>query len=227
MAETGIHVEQIIYLFVALQNHFITNPLVFTAADMLVYYVEGDPRRRIAPDVFVAKGVPNHHRRVYLPWREGVMPQVVFEITSRETRRRDARTKRPLYERLGVHEYFLFDPERDYLVPPLQGFRLVQSVYHPITPNAADRLASEELGLELGIRGKPSGPLRLFDPAAGRWLPAPAELGPAVREAEVRASSAEVRASAAEVRASEAEERAAAAEAEVARLRAALERRDG
>jgi Uma2 family endonuclease len=219
MAETGIHVEQMIYLLVALQTYFVSNPLVFVAADMLVYYVQGDPRRRVAPDVFVVKGVPNHQRRVYLPWREGAMPQVVFEVTSRETRHRDTRTKRALYERLGIREYFLFDAERDYLVG--------EGGSQPIAPNAAGRLASEELGLEMGVRGEPSGPLRLYDPAAGRWLQSPVEEARARIEAEARAA-AEASTRREAVQRAEAEAAARRElEAEVARLRAALDRRDG
>ena len=68
---------------------------------------------------------PRNSRRTYLRWDEGAAPAAVFEITSRSTRREDRRTKRPLYQRLGVEEYFLFDPLGDCLVPALQGNCLV------------------------------------------------------------------------------------------------------
>jgi Uma2 family endonuclease len=39
--------------------------------------------------------------------------ELVIEILSPSTRRRDERLKRDLYERTGVEEYWLVDPERD------------------------------------------------------------------------------------------------------------------
>jgi len=40
-------------------------------------------------------------------------PDLVVEILSPSTRRRDVRLKRDLYERVGVREYWLVDPARD------------------------------------------------------------------------------------------------------------------
>jgi len=37
----------------------------------------------------------------------------VVEVLSRTTRRRDSQTKRRLFERTGVREYWLVDPELD------------------------------------------------------------------------------------------------------------------
>ena len=83
--------------------------------------------------------------------------------------------KRVLYRRLGVREYWLFDetgtrlPD-DAVLPPgglLVGYRLHDDGYAPIHPNAAGRLPSAALGLELVMR---DGLLRFFDPAAGEYL---------------------------------------------------------
>jgi Uma2 family endonuclease len=40
-------------------------------------------------------------------------PEIVVEIASRGTRKRDETIKRRLYERSGVSEYWVVDPERD------------------------------------------------------------------------------------------------------------------
>jgi Uma2 family endonuclease len=40
-------------------------------------------------------------------------PALVIEILSKSTRKRDAQTKRRLFERTGVREYWLVDPELD------------------------------------------------------------------------------------------------------------------
>jgi hypothetical protein len=107
-------------------------------------------------------------RDYYLLWEEGKSPDVVIEITSKTTRREDQKKKREIYrEILKVTEYFLFDPNRDYLRPPLQGFRLIEGGYVPIAP-IRGRLPSLVLGLHLE---KSAEELRLFDPAADRWLP--------------------------------------------------------
>ena len=40
-------------------------------------------------------------------------PALVVEVLSKSTRKRDAQTKRRLFERSGVREYWLVDPELD------------------------------------------------------------------------------------------------------------------
>ncbi len=242
MAETDIHRDLMVDLIAMLREHFRDDPHVYISGNLFLYYREGDPRRSVAPDVFVVRGILGHQRRIYKLWEEGLPPDVVFELTSPSTRREDLRTKHALYERLGVTEYFLFDPLDEYLRPPLQGHRLIQSRYVPIQPAAAGSLWSEALGLALHARGAH---LRLFDPERQRWLPLPQEETAARRAAEVRAmvetgarQAAESRAEAAESRAEAAESRAEAAEsrmdaesgarqaaeAELARLRAQLDK---
>ena len=46
------------------------------------------------------------------PWVKGA-PSLVVEIGSPDTRKRDATIKRRLYERVGVDEYWIIDPELD------------------------------------------------------------------------------------------------------------------
>ena len=76
---------------------------------------------------------------------------MVIETTSRKTKKKDTTEKPALYARLGVKEYFLFDPTQDYLDPPLQGHRLAQGKYVQMVLDAQESLVSEELGLRLKI----------------------------------------------------------------------------
>jgi len=167
MAETDVHRDDMVDVIQMLKDHFADQPDVYISGNLLLFYVEGDRRKHVSPDVFVVRGVEKKDRDNYLVWKEGKAPDVVIEITSKTTRREDQKKKLQLYrDVLEVPEYFQFDPTQDYLKPPLKGFRLVGGEYLPIEP-VAGRLPSEQLGLYLERDGKE---LRLYDPATGSRL---------------------------------------------------------
>ncbi len=168
MAETELHLEDMIDTIQVLKDHFAAQPNVYVCGNLLLYYEEGNPRKHVAPDVLVALEVPKEPpRETYLVWKEGKAPDFVVEITSKSTNQQDKKKKFGISrDSLRVSEYFLFDPTEDYLDPPLQGFRLVGRDYAPIAP-IAGRLPSQILGLHLEREGEK---LRLFDPATGRRL---------------------------------------------------------
>lgn len=88
----------------------------FVGGDLLWYPVEGDPKTRIAPDALVAFGRPKGHRGSYKQWEEdGVAPQVVWEILSPGNRPAEMEKKRRFYQRFGVKEYYVYDPDREKL----------------------------------------------------------------------------------------------------------------
>lgn len=166
MAETEEHQEEMIYLVEALKTHFRAASDVYVGSNMFLYYVEGNPRRVVAPDLFVVRGVPKlPKRRVYKLWQEGKPPCLIVEVTSDSTRDEDLVTKRECYERMRVEEYVLFDPFGDYLEPRLQGHRLVKGRYQqaPLEPDGA--LLSQTTGLLFRVEGER---LRLFDTATGQ-----------------------------------------------------------
>jgi Uma2 family endonuclease len=180
MAETDLHRDLMVDLILTLQAHFAQEP-VYVSGNLLVFYVPGDRRRHLSPDVFVVKGVPKHRRDNYLIWDEGRGPDLVIELTSASTRDEDIGHKMALYrDELRVPEYFLFDPKLDSLDPPLQGYRLHDGQYVPIEP-VNDRLPSEVLGLHLERDGRL---LRLYDPRTGQRLLTPVERA-AAAEAEL------------------------------------------
>ena len=189
MAETPIHCDVMIDAIQILKRRFANRSDVYVSGDMLMYYEEGNPRKCVAPDVFVVLGANrDEDRDTYLLWREPKAPDFVLEVTSKSTRRNDQVTKHTLYESLGVAEYFLYDPKAEYLNPPLQGFGLRRGRYVPLEavqlPGGAPALYSEVLGLSLHARGRA---LRLRDPATGEDLLTLEEESAARGEAEARA----------------------------------------
>ena len=65
----------------------------------------------------------------------------VLEVTSDTTQKKDLGDKKAIYQRLGVDEYFLFDPLGDYLKPRLQGYRLgTGGRYRAVAPNLTFRM---------------------------------------------------------------------------------------
>ena len=158
-------------LIEALKGHFANDPQVYVSGNLLLYYVKGNPAKCVAPDVFVVRGVPKGDRRIYKLWEEGVPPGIVIEVSSRKTWREDWYTKLRLYEKLGVREYFIFDPEYDSLPEPLIGWWLEDGEYVPVDV-AEGKIKSEVLRLELVDTGET---LRLLDPQTGQYLQTPTE----------------------------------------------------
>jgi Uma2 family endonuclease len=213
MAESDLHRDLMAELISELETFFQDDPEVYVSGNLLIYYVEGDPRKSFAPDVFVVRGVDKHKRRIYKLWEEGRAPDVVFEISSRTTVLKDTQRNFRLYERLGVREYFLYDPEYDWMPGGLAAWRREGDEFVEIEV-VSGVARSEVLGLEVVDTGET---LRLRDPKTGEFLPTKEEVVEARQEAEVAREQAEARAH------SEAEAREQA-EAELARLREELTR---
>jgi len=167
MAETDLHRDEMFDLIQALKRRYRGVPDVYVSGNLFFYYIKGDPRAVVAPDVFLVKGVEKRPRRTYKLWEEGRVPSLVIELTSDSTRDEDLSRKKVCYERLGVEEYFLHDPYQDYLDPALQGFRLTNDRYQRIEPETDGSLRSLVTGLLLRIEGPR---LRLVDAATGERL---------------------------------------------------------
>lgn len=230
MAETTLHRKVMADLIAALELRYQDDPGMWAGGNLLLYYEKGNVRASVAPDVLLAP-VPKDDRPLYKLWEEGRPPCLVVEVTSSSTRHEDLNKKKSLYERLGVEEYFLFDPYGDYLSPRLQGHRLEGGRYTRILPEADDSLLSRASGLLFRPEGQN---VRLIDARTGeRLLRIEEEAAARRQEAEARRQEAEARQreaiarQAAEERAAQAEERARALEDEVARLQAELDRKPG
>jgi Uma2 family endonuclease len=95
-------------LFVALQTLIDAHPLgeVFYAPfDVVMSFHDV-----VVPDLIYVS-----HARAHLVTAKNLQgsPDLMIEILSPSTRPRDERLKRDLYERMGVEEYWLVDPDRN------------------------------------------------------------------------------------------------------------------
>lgn len=175
MGETEIHAQVLEDLRFALVRRYAHVPDVYVWGNLFLYYREGDPKSCVCPDVFLIRGVgkrTDNRRRTYKLWEEGGrVPSLVIEVTSESTRDEDVEKKKR-YERLGVEEYFLFDPLGEYLRPRLQGLRLEGGRYQPLVQRVDGALESRTTGLVLKPEGKQ---LRLVDKETGETLLTAAE----------------------------------------------------
>jgi len=112
MADNTTQFRWIVTIQGGLDALFRDNPDIFVAGDLLGYPVEGHPEISTAPDVMVAFGRPKGDRGSYLQWEEdGIAPQVVFEILAPGNTIAGMTRKFRFYERHGVEEYYLYDPD--------------------------------------------------------------------------------------------------------------------
>jgi Uma2 family endonuclease len=132
---------------------FADNPDVFVAGDLLWYPVEGSPEIRVAPDAMVVFGRPKGDRGSYRQWQErDVNPQVVFEVLSPGNTYQEMRRKLKFYDRYGVEEYYVYDPDDNELtgfVRSAEGLTALADMNDWISPRLGIRFAwtSAELAI--------------------------------------------------------------------------------
>lgn len=186
-------------------------------SDILLYWDEGDPKKRVAPDlvVFPEIACPEDLRRAIFLWNEASRPTFVLEVLSESTMVDDLTTKAAIYsDVLGVAEYFLCDPEAQ----PMQvwGYRLHEGAYEAIRRDERGRLWSAELRAWLGPDDY--GMLQVWDESGAAM--------PRYETALRRAEEERRRLNEARSRAIEERRRAEAAEERIRALEEELRRRD-
>ncbi|MGL6096185.1 MAG: Uma2 family endonuclease [Fimbriiglobus sp.] len=214
MADNTRQAEWIQTLYGNLGLLYAGDPNVFVAADNLWYPVEGKPKRRAAPDVYVVFGRPKGDRGSYKQWEEAGIPlHVVFEVQSPGNRFREMLRKFRFYERYGAEEYYLIDPDRHtFAAWTRKGHRLLaRRVNGGLTsPRTGVRFAWQP-GTDVAVSYPDGTPFLSF-----------VEIGRARDRAEQQARAAEQRARAAEQRANAEAAGRAAAEAKATALAAKL-----
>ncbi|MEO1637084.1 MAG: Uma2 family endonuclease [Cyanobacteria bacterium J06631_9] len=183
MSESDATRDYLIYAVEVLRLYFQSRRQVYVSGNLFIYYEQGNPKAVVSPDVFVVFGVRARQRKSYKTWQEnGKVPSFILEITSGSTKSKDEVEKPKLYAKLGVQEYFQYDPTADYLSPQLKGRTLVDGQYQPLELQQSDKgipfLHSQVLGLDLqltpenetlGIVPLPKA-LRFYDPQTGLRL---------------------------------------------------------
>lgn len=213
MAENTLQFQYIVTIQGGLDALYVNDPMVFVAGDNLWYPVEGQPEIRTAPDVYVVFGRPKGHRGSYKQWEEDdIAPQVVFEILSPGNRFGEMQRKLRFYERYGVEEYYVYDPNDGGLF----GWRRAGDMLHSVPDMKG--FVSPRLGVKFSVG---DGELHLFGPD-GRRFPTYIELAVQRDLAERRAEQERRRAEQERRRAAEDRQRAEDAEQRAERLAALL-----
>jgi Uma2 family endonuclease len=185
VAETYDHFYAIMITLEVLRQ-YLSGTQATVLANQFLYYAQGLPKLRIAPDVMVIFGVTPGGRDNYKIWEEGQVPSVVFEMTSKGTKEQDLIYKKTLYEQLGVFEYWLFDPRGEWISERLRGYRLHEDVYYPVSDGI-----SQPLKLRLVLEEKLIG---FYRQDTGEKLLIPDELAQALQNAEAQSSQERQRA---------------------------------
>ncbi|MCY7386158.1 MAG: Uma2 family endonuclease [Microcoleus sp. CAN_BIN18] len=182
MSDNTEQFRLIVWIKENLELLFANDANVFVAGNLLWYPVEGNNKISQAPDAMVVFGRPKGYRGSYQQWLEdNIPPQVVFEIWSPGNRLTPMIQKFKVYERYGVEEYYLYDPQN----VELTGWRRVDDELEAI--EQMDGWTSPRLGVRFGLSD--SG-LEMFGPL-GEPFVSFVELAQLRQQAETRAQQAE------------------------------------
>ncbi|ACK67801.1 protein of unknown function DUF820 [Rippkaea orientalis PCC 8801] len=148
MADNTLQFRWITTIKANLDWLFAKDNQVFVAGDLLWYPIEGNNQKRQAPDVMVVFGRPKGDRGSYQQWKEGnIPPQVVFEILSPGNTRKEMSRKLLFYERHGVEEYYIYDPDNNELTGLLrtdEGLTPIEEINHWVSPRLGIRFEMAE-----------------------------------------------------------------------------------
>ncbi len=140
VAETFDHLY-VILITIEVLRQYLEDIQACVLGNQFLYYSQGFPCLKCAPDVMVIFNVEPGSRDNYKIWEEGEIPRVVFEMTSPGTRDKDEGFKKDLYAQIGIEEYWQFDPKGQWIEEKLRGYRLVDETYVLIATSESQALA--------------------------------------------------------------------------------------
>ncbi|MBW4611785.1 MAG: Uma2 family endonuclease [Desmonostoc vinosum HA7617-LM4] len=213
VAETYDHLYALLTTLEVLKQ-YLADRQATVLGNQFLYYAQGFPKLRVAPDVMVIFDVAPGGRDNYKIWEEGQVPTVIFEMTSFGTKEKDEIFKKILYEQLGVKEYWQFDPKGEWVEQQLRGYRLRGETYELIQDSRC-----EPLKLRLIVEGRL---IAFYREDTGEKLLIPDELTEALKQEVLARQQAEERAEQERQRAEQERQRAEQAELQVEQLKARL-----
>ncbi len=162
MADNTKQFRWIVLIKENLELLFADDPQVFVAGDLLWYPVEGHPEIRVAPDAMVVFDRPKGDRGSYRQWEEdNIAPQAVFEILSPGNRVKEMTRKLQFYERYGVEEYYIYDPDDN----ELQGLQRVEGTLELV--EEINGWVSPKLGIKFVLTAET---LEIYRPDGRKFL---------------------------------------------------------
>ena len=126
MGETSWHNDLIDYLKAVLRWLF-RGQACAMYSDLNFYQTRNFREYPVVPDLAVIKGIAYRSTRNWTLASGDPAPQVIFEILSEETWKKDVYEKPSKYASMGVQEYFAYDPHEPPIrrgAPRLMGWRL-------------------------------------------------------------------------------------------------------
>jgi Uma2 family endonuclease len=134
---------------------------VYLGSELSVYY---PGEAMFAPDLIAVLDVEDHPRRHWTVSDEGRGLDFVLEIHVSGDKKKDYETNVERFARLGILEYFLFDPPHGRLL----GYRLIEGgeAYEPLVPQGG-LWRSRVLHLDLSLE---EGRLQFSQPGGGTLL---------------------------------------------------------
>jgi Uma2 family endonuclease len=128
VAETFAHLYAILMTIEVLRL-YLRGQRATVLGNQYLYYEQGNPSKRVAPDVFVIFDVEPGGRDNYKIWEEESVPSIAFDVstplntkmTSPSTEKEDDGPKKNLYAQIGIQEYWQFDPKGEWIKERLRG----------------------------------------------------------------------------------------------------------
>ena len=230
LPENPLQAHAIISVRNDLDLHLRHVPNAVLEGNQFIYYRRGEKDKCVAPDVYVLLDHVWTCRSPYRIWIEGKAPDFVLEVIPPESEIRNRVDKKALYSKLGVQEYFVFQPDEARPGERLVGYRLWGGEYVEVRPDPHSGPERELRSKTLGVALRVAGPLiRVRNLETGKDYRSHRDLATRAEAATTRAVAESKRAEAEKRRAEEARaraeaesKRAQAAEAELAALKALL-----
>jgi Uma2 family endonuclease len=189
VAETFAHLYAML-MSIELLRLYLQGQQATVLGNQFLYYEQGNPSKRVAPDVFVIFNVEPGGRDNYKIWEEGSVPSIAFEMTSPSTKKEDDGSKKQLYAQIGIQEYWQFDPKGEWIKEQLRGYQLENGQYQPIT-NSISSVLQLRLEVDNSLINSPTALITFYRLDTGEKLLLPVELQTKAKTAEQKTAIAE------------------------------------